>query len=426
VTAVEPPVTAAVLRDSGAVHRYVKRICFKTGPPHRVGAELEWLVAPHGDPAAPVSLERLQALLGTSGPPRGSTITWEPGGQLELSSPVAPDLTSCWNTLRQDTSHVQRLLAAEALDLIGSGIDPLRPPARQVRSPRYDAMEAYFDAADAAYGHLAGRAGRVMMASTAALQVNLDAGVDSADVAARWRLLHLLGPVMVAAFANSPVHEGRLTGWKSTRQLVWQRMDRARTAAVPSGGGDPVAAWADYALDAPVMALRRPGRWMAAPGWTFGQWVSGVTGADRPTEDDLAYHLTTLFPPVRPRGWLEVRYLDAQPAGLWPVPLAVLTALVNDAAAAGAAGEAAEPAAGRWAQAARVGLDDPVLARAATACFAAALAGLRRMGAAGELVALVEGFAQSHVAQGRCPADDAVAAFARGRTIPDETQKEPA
>lgn len=429
MTAVQPLSTAAVLRDSLAVHRYVKRICFKKGPPHHVGAELEWLVARHGDPAAPVSLSRLQTLLGVGTGPGGSSITWEPGGQLELSSPVAPDLTSCWEALRRDTSHVQGLLAQDNLELLGSGLDPQRPPARQVRSPRYDAMEAYFDQADAAPGPLRGRAGRLMMASTAALQVNLDAGADGADVTARWTLLHALGPVLVAAFANSPVHGGRLTGWKSTRQLVWQRLDPARTAPVPSGLGDPVTAWADYALDAPVMAVRRPGRWVPAPGCTFREWVSGAAGSagtPPPTEDDLAYHLTTLFPPVRPRGWLEVRYLDAQAPGLWPVPLAVLTALVNDAAAAAVAREAVAPAEGRWEQAARSGLEDPVLASAATACFDAALAALPRMGAAEELVSLVARFARCYAARGRCPADDAAAAVAPVGSPSAETRKEPA
>jgi glutamate--cysteine ligase len=75
-------------------------------------------------------------------------------------------------------------------------------------------MAAYFDS-------LPHELGRIMMASTAAVQVNLDAGCDSADVARRWALLHTVGPPLSAAFANSPRHRGRLTGWKSTRQAVW-------------------------------------------------------------------------------------------------------------------------------------------------------------------------------------------------------------
>jgi glutamate--cysteine ligase len=211
------------------------------------------------------------------------------------------------------------------------------------------------------------------------------------------------------------VHAGRRTGWRSYRQAVWQRLDPPRTG--PPSGADPAAAWARYTLDAPVLAI--PGEpWRADPGLTFRQWLAGgdpppragdTVGvvravADRPPlAADLAFHASTLFPPVRPRGWLEVRYVDALPPRWWPVPVAVLTALTADRAAGDAALAAVDATGADWLAAARAGLSDPTLARAACRCFEAALAALRR---AGEDTTLVEEYRETYVSRGRCPADE--------------------
>jgi glutamate--cysteine ligase len=246
---------------------------------------------------------------------------------------------------------------------------------RQLQSRRYDRMEAYFDALEHDVP-VTERLGRAMMTSTAATQLNLDAGEDPA---ARWHLLHDLGPVMIAAFANSPAH-----GWKSARQRIWQGLDPVRTA--PPVGADPVTAYAEMALDAPVMLETGRGR--------FRDWVFS---ADPPTTHDLDEHLTTLFPPVRPRGWFEVRYLDAQPVEWWAVPIAVLSSLLDDPLAASLAAEAAAPARGLWERAGRDGLDDPVLHQAAQRCFAIALDSLDRHDPL--LVGLVSRFAESRIDQ---------------------------
>ena len=118
--------------------------------------------------------------------------------------------------------------------------------------PRYAAMEAFFDRG--------GPWGRQMMCATASVQVCLDAGDDCDGPTGyrwRWRLLHAIGPVLVAAFANSPLRDGRPTGWESSRQQVWTRMDPGRTRPPPlAGDADLPAAWAAYALDAQVMCVR--------------------------------------------------------------------------------------------------------------------------------------------------------------------------
>ncbi|HEY8454429.1 MAG TPA: ergothioneine biosynthesis glutamate--cysteine ligase EgtA [Actinopolymorphaceae bacterium] len=399
------------ITSSEDVRSYVAGICFKTGPPMYVGSELEWLVISPDAPHVPVPPTRIRAALDPIEPlPGGSRVSFEPGGQLELSSPPASGSTACWKATRADVDHLQRLLAAADLDLVWSGIDPYRPATRQVANSRYDTMQVYFDACPAVSGtstariapDLPDQAGRLMMCSTASVQINLDAGADATDIARRWRLLHAVGPPLVAAFANSPVYDRRTTGWKSTRQAAWLGLDPCRTRQPQ--GEDPLVAWADYALDARVMACRRDPTWIADPGMTFRQWIDGAGHLGRPTYADLDYHLTTLFPPVRPRGWLEVRYVDAQPAAYWPVPLAVVAALVD--ADADRVLATTEPVREMWWEAARYGLEDRELAAAASACFELALATMSRDGADDDLRRLVESYADRYVLRRRCPADD--------------------
>ena len=173
------------------------------------------------------------------------------------------------------------------------------------------------------------------------------------------------------------------------------------------------------------MCVRDPDSadWTAPPGLTFREWVrDGGSGTLRaPTAEDLDYHLSTLFPPVRPRGHLELRMIDAQPGDGWIVPAAVATALADDGRAAEAAMAAAEPVwdgAGRpggaedpWLRAARSGPADPHIGRASRQCFEAADAALGRVGRAG---ADPPGGGRVHRAiraARRCPADDQLEAI---------------
>ncbi|MFZ1527481.1 MAG: ergothioneine biosynthesis glutamate--cysteine ligase EgtA [Ferruginibacter sp.] len=389
---------APPLADTEAAHGYLRRICFKTGPPGLVGAELEWVVARRDDPRADVRACDLRSLFeGADRFPGGSVMSLEPGGQVELSSLPAPNVTGCCADLASDVTHLESLLGTAGLVLVAEGMDPNRWPTRQIHEPRYNAMATYFNG----LGH---DLGRIMMTSTAGIQVNLDAGADHADVARRWQLLHLLGPPLSAAFANSPRLRGTTTGWKSTRQAVWLHLDPPRTHPPPTG--DPLVTWPEYVLAAPVMMLRTTtGPWLPAPGFSFGEWVGGrVQHLDAPTEEDLLYHLSTLFPPVRPRGWFEVRYLDAQAPAWWTVPVTVLATLLEHPDLTDAATEACLPVADSWLSAARSGLGDGALAEAAQKvfrCVAPAVAdpGLRQA---------VTAFAARYVDRSRSPADDVI------------------
>lgn len=405
----------------------VRGICFKTGPPRTTGVELEWLVHDVRGPRLPVYPARLTAAhTALRALPLHSAFTVEPGGQLELSSLPAASLMECVTSVSADLEAVRATLHALDLTLTGLGTEPRHSPARVLREPRYDAMEAYLDRA--------GPCGRHMMRSTASVQVCLDAGYEEPGPLGhgrRWRLAHLLGPVLVAAFANSPVQGGRPTGWRSTRQAHWAGIEPGRSAAPPLDR-EPREAWSRRVLDAPVMCVRSErAPWLVPDGLTFRDWLRG--GGPRPvTVGDLDYHVSTLFPPVRPRGHLELRMIDAQPGrDGWIVPLAVTAALFDDPEAAETAYRTVKPLAERagdapaphnplWRDAARHALADPELREAAAVCFDAALAALPRLGATPAVCEAVAAFAERHVARGRCPADvflDRFLRTARGKGV---------
>ncbi|MFD8799095.1 ergothioneine biosynthesis glutamate--cysteine ligase EgtA [Streptomyces atroolivaceus] len=406
------PVDAAPLGEEEA-EDLLRGICFKTGPPRTVGVELEWLIHDREHPQAAVSHDRLRASAdAVRATPLDAALTFEPGGQLELSSQPAGSLMACIDATAADLASVRDTLGRAGLALAGIGVDPWHPPRRLLQEPRYDAMESALDRS--------GPAGRAMMCTSASVQVCLDAGEEEPGplgYGRRWQLGHLLGAVLVAAFANSPFQQGRRTGWRSTRQALWADLDPARTLA-PQGRLAPRDAWAAHVLSTPVMCVRNAdGPWDVPDGLTFREWIRGG-GPRPPLRADLDYHLTTLFPPVRPRGHLELRMIDAQSgADGWLVPLAVTTALFDDPEAAETvyrtvkplAETAGLPAAPRnplWTAAARDGLSDPELAAAAAVCFTAALEALPRMGASDHVLRTVAAFHERYVARGRCPADD--------------------
>ena len=257
-------------------------------------------------------------------------------------------------------------------------------------------MERFFTASQS------GRAGAAMMTSTASIQVNLDAGPRD-GWADRVRLAHALGPTMIAIAANSPLLAGQFTGWVSSRQRVWSQLDSARCGPVlGASGDDPCTDWARYALKAPVMLVHTPDAVAVTDHVPFADWADGLVllGGRRPTTADLDYHLTTLFPPVRPRRWLEIRYLDSVPDELLPAVVFLMVTLLDDPGAAALAAEAVEPVSTAWDLAARVGLRDNRLFEAANRCVA--LAAER---APAELSESMQRLVHN-VDHGRCAADD--------------------
>jgi len=405
--AASPAAAPLALRSRAEAEAYVASVCFKHGPPRLVGVEIEWVLRAGGPP----DLGDLLAALGPHAPtslvpaspaaplPGGSLVTVEPGGQVELASPPLAELRTLTATVEADAAHLHRLLAARGLTPEPRAAEPCRPALRLVQLPRYRAMERAFDR------H--GAFGRSGMTSTSAVQVALDAG-EPDQVSSRWAALHELGPVLLAAFANSPALHGRSTGWRSSRFAAWLAADHARTVPPTPAEldrADPAQTWAERVVGTPLLCVRGPGEWTTPVGVTFADWIGGALPGT-PTTEDLEYHISTLFPPVRPRGFLEVRYVDGQQGGDWALPVAVLAALTARPETVDRVRELCAPVRARWLVACRLGLADPELARAARAVFALACEALAALDPPPALAERLAAVTEGRIAAGRSPADD--------------------
>ncbi|RRQ28018.1 ergothioneine biosynthesis glutamate--cysteine ligase EgtA [Rhodococcus sp. Eu-32] len=349
------------LSSRPAAEAYVASVCFKLGPPQLIGAELEFLT--HTADGDRPSIDHLATALGEFAPRSispdspasplrgGSAVTIEPGGQIELSSSPFASVRELQDAVDSDVLHVEDLLRTHGVALSSIPADTERAARRLLVLPRYCAMENRFTTI--------GPFGKLMMCNTAATQISVDAGVDRADVTRRWQMLEAIGPAFVAAFACSPrLHGAPDDGWASQRMRTWLELDGSRTD-VPSTG-DPMTDYAAWAVDVPLLCIRgETENWEAPDGMSFADWIADEAPIGRrPTEADLDYHLTTLFPHVRACGHLEIRYLDAQPDNQWVVPAAAFDALLSSPAVTDAACSIAGPTSGRWTDAARVGLAD--------------------------------------------------------------------
>jgi glutamate--cysteine ligase len=387
------PIEFTSAEDAAA---FIEARCLDDGPVGQVGLEIEAHCFDLDDPLRRPGWDEISEVIASVPTlPGDSRITVEPGGAVELSGPPTDGPSAATAALLADRAVLRAEFERRGLGLLLLGADPVRPTQRVNPGPRYQAMETFFAASGSA------EPGAAMMTSTASVQVNLDAGPRD-GWAQRVRLAHALGPTMIAITANSPMLGGRFTGWKSSRQRVWGQLDSARCGPVlGADGDDPASDWARYALRAPVMLVNTPDA-VPVTNWVpFADWADGraVLGGRRPSEADLEYHLTTLFPPVRPRRWLEIRYLDSVPDALWPAVVFMLTTLLDDPEAAAIATEATAPVATAWDRAAQAGLTDRHLHAAALTCVSAAADR-----APAELAESMGRLTRS-VQEGRCPAD---------------------
>jgi ergothioneine biosynthesis glutamate--cysteine ligase EgtA len=351
-------------------HSYICRSALTSSPIGMVGLELEMHLVDLERPAQRISWERLSEIVaGLPEMPAGSSVTLEPGEQVELSTLPLPDVSTAVAALESDRDALATAFAEERLGLVGLGADPARAVRRLNPKARYAGMEAHFRATGSS------DAGQAMMCSTAALQLNLNAG-PSADWSERVTRMHRLGPVLVAMSACSPYLAGRASGWRSMRQQVWGEIDQARCGPLLVGE-HPDEEWAAYALTAPVMLVRDT----ATANVTamrqrigFADWVSDPSEfGRRATFDDLDYHLSTLFPPVRPKGYLELRCIDAVPHRWWPGLAGIAVTLLDDPVAAARAAEICALLDDPWTAAAQFGLDDPRIGKAASECVTVAV-----------------------------------------------------
>lgn len=394
------------LTGTPALERRVRALFLPVGTrgdgPGRVGVEVELLPVriTDGRPA-PVPLTEVRAAIAHDpGLATDARMSFEPGGQVELSPAAAPTPAAALDAVGALVARLRRCCDRAGITLVTAAVSPWHDTETiglQNSAPRYRAMQAHFDGI--------GPWGRRMMRQTAATQICLD--IDAAGE--RWRLLNRAGPALAAAFAASPLLDGAPSGIPGTRTAIWQGVDADRTGFDGRHhGGDPSTGYTALALDAMAIPLPRDGDAAPQPA-PLRRWMAA--GRDRPDGADLDHHLSTLFPPVRPRGYLEVRYLDAVPARWLPVQVCVLTTLVAEPGARRTALEVLEsdPVSDDWWRAARLGPADPELRHTALSLFDAALAGMRRLDRGflpAEAIASTAEYRERFVAAGRCPADE--------------------
>lgn len=278
--------------------------------------------------------DNLIALKRAAGEP-GGTISLEPGGQFELSG--AP-LVTLHETAAETDQHLREVLnVGERLGIgfLGVGFSPKWTLAETPQMPkrRYAVMTRYMPQV--------GSRGLDMMYRTSTIQVNLDFASEG-DMVKKLRVSLALQPIATAMFASSPFTETKPNGFLSMRSEVWRDTDRRRTGMLPFAfePGMGYERYVDYALDVPMYFVYRDGRYIDVAGASFREFMAGRLAAlpgELPTIDDWSDHLTTLFPEVRLKRFLEMRGADG---GRWNTICALSafwTGLLYDGAALDAA-----------------------------------------------------------------------------------------
>jgi len=278
--------------------------------PRGIRAILEALVARYG--WLPITEgENIIALKRPDGEP-AATVSLEPGGQFELSG--AP-LSTLHEVAAETQLHLDQVSAIGkdlGVGFLGLGFSPTWTREETPRMPkrRYAVMTRYMPTV--------GKGGLDMMYRTATIQVNLDFGSE-ADMVKKLRVSLALQPIATAIFAASPFTEGRPNGFLSMRSEVWRDTDKRRTGMLPFvfEEGMSFERYAEYALDVPMYFVYRDGNYIDVAGASFRDFMDGKLAAlpgERPTIDDWSDHLTTLFPEVRMKRFLEMRGADG---GRW-------------------------------------------------------------------------------------------------------------
>jgi glutamate--cysteine ligase len=241
----------------------------------------------------------------------GASITLEPGGQLELSGAL---LDSIHETCKEVNTHLMQVQAvSEPLDIafLGMGFQPKWRQADMEWMPkaRYRIMREYMSKK--------GTLGHDMMTRTCTVQVNLDFGSE-ADMVHKFRTSLALQPIATALFANSPFTDGQPNGYVSYRSHVWEDTDPDRTGMLPFVFDDDMGfeRYTQYMLDVPMYFIYRDGRYIDASGQSFRDFLGGRLPAlpgQLPSLQDWEDHLTTAFPEVRLKRFLEMRGADGGP-----------------------------------------------------------------------------------------------------------------
>jgi glutamate--cysteine ligase len=268
-------------------------------------------------------LEGMQLLLGwepiTEGPniiglfdvTGGGAITLEPGGQFELSGAQVETVHQTSSELMAHLAQVHEVARPLGIGFLGVGMAPTWTRAEMPQMPkgRYKIMTAYMPKV--------GTLGLDMMYRTCTVQTNLDFSSE-ADMVKKLRVSLALQPVATALFANSPFTEGKPNGFLSFRAEIWRHTDKDRTGMLPWAfePGMGFERWVDYALDVPMYFIKHGDAYVDVAGQSFRDLMKGKLAAmqgARATVSDWSNHISTIFPEVRLKRYLEMRGADSGP-----------------------------------------------------------------------------------------------------------------
>ena len=243
----------------------------------------------------------------------GQSVTLEPGGQFELSGAPLANLHQTCSEVHSHLYQVKTVCKELGVAFLGLGFQPKWSVEETPVMPkgRYRVMKAYMPTV--------GTRGLDMMFRTCTIQVNLDFS-DERDMVRKFRTSLALQPVATALFANSPFCDGKPSGKKSLRSAVWEDTDPDRTGTLAwvFEDGFGFERYAEYVLDVPMYFVYRDGTYHDVTGESFRDFMEGRLPqfpGEFPTLDDWEQHLTTCFPEVRLKRYMEMRGADGGPWG---------------------------------------------------------------------------------------------------------------
>ncbi|MBU2510859.1 hypothetical protein KJ966_05960 [bacterium] len=261
----------------------------------------------------------------------GGNFTFEPGGQIEYSTSNRDRLDCVLWEMLQNVNKLQQVLNKESIWFFFGSLNPwhtIEEIGLKMKKSRYQHMNNHFASL--------GPFGQQMMRLTTSIQMNLDLG-DHETMKRRWLASQLLSPVLCAVFGNSPFINGQSTGFSSYRSFIWQNLDRTRTGfphlrAAGDSLESPENHYFEFAMNASV--IRLPDsigdlRFIRSD-IPFKKWLEEGVNGYFPEQKDWENHLSSLFPEVRPKGFLELRSIDSQAAAWWSVPAILITSILYD------------------------------------------------------------------------------------------------
>lgn len=251
-------------------------------------------------------------IIGLVDPVGGGAISLEPGGQFELSGAPLDNLHQTCTEVHAHLAQVREIALPLGIGFLGTGMSPKWSFDETPSMPksRYKIMSNYMPKV--------GTLGLDMMYRTTTIQVNLDFSSE-ADMVRKMRVSLALQPIATAIFANSPFTEGKPNGFLSYRSEIWRHTDNDRSGMLPIAFEDGFGfeAYVDWALDVPMYFIKRGDTYHDVTDVTFRQFMDGALEerfpGDRPTTGDWNNHLSTMFPEVRLKQFLEMRGADGGP-----------------------------------------------------------------------------------------------------------------